>query len=281
MNLNFKIETLLDFEIDPGFKRRAKIITIKSAKLWRKSIKPVKILDIGCGRGWYENMLINVIDNCQVTAIDGNEEYLRQARKAVVSKSVNFVKGDATKLSFPNNHFDGIICSEVLEHITNDEQVIKEIRRVLRPGGTALISVPNKSYPFTWDPVNWVLEKSLRWHFPANIWWLAGIWADHVRLYSETELLRKFDKNDFKVVNVWRTTRFCLPFAHFLLYGIGKNIIEKGMFKNFNRFNFKKKPGMLFNVVKGIFDIWDRKNDKIDTIEGSPFLNLVLEVEKF
>jgi SAM-dependent methyltransferase len=49
---------------------------------------------------------------------------------------------DLTELRFPDDHFDGILCSHVLEHIVDDRKAMSELRRVLKPAGVALIAVP-------------------------------------------------------------------------------------------------------------------------------------------
>lgn len=55
----------------------------------------------------------------------------------------NYVKnGDICDLSFPNNHFDLIICNHVLEHVLDDIKAMQEIRRVLKVGGIAILMVP-------------------------------------------------------------------------------------------------------------------------------------------
>jgi SAM-dependent methyltransferase len=51
-------------------------------------------------------------------------------------------KIDITKISFPDNHFDAIYCSHVLEHVTEDRRAIREFWRILRPGRWALLQVP-------------------------------------------------------------------------------------------------------------------------------------------
>ena len=51
-------------------------------------------------------------------------------------------KIDITEISFPDNHFDAIYCSHVLEHVTEDRRAMREFRRILRPGRWALLQVP-------------------------------------------------------------------------------------------------------------------------------------------
>lgn len=52
------------------------------------------------------------------------------------------VQGDAERLPFADGTFDAVICAELLEHVFDPRQVVREIRRVLRPGGRVLITVP-------------------------------------------------------------------------------------------------------------------------------------------
>lgn len=88
------------------------------------------------------------------------------------------VQGDATKLPFPDDCFDRIIASEVLEHIPDDEAAFAELARVLRPGGTLAVTVP------AWlaERVCWALSEE--YHAPF-------VPGGHVRIYTERELRAK------------------------------------------------------------------------------------------
>ncbi|MEK7600453.1 MAG: class I SAM-dependent methyltransferase [Patescibacteria group bacterium] len=52
------------------------------------------------------------------------------------------VVGSAERIPFPDTSFDGIVCTQVLEHVVHPEQAMREMSRVLRPGGTMLLTVP-------------------------------------------------------------------------------------------------------------------------------------------
>jgi SAM-dependent methyltransferase len=85
-------------------------------------------------------------------------------------------RADALALPFPDASFDHVIAAEVLEHIPADETAMREIARVLRPGGTAAVSVPR------WLPerVCWALSD--RYHDRPG---------GHVRIYRGHELRRR------------------------------------------------------------------------------------------
>lgn len=59
---------------------------------------------------------------------------------------------DITKIPYPDASFDAIYCSHVLEHVPDDRKAMRELRRVLRPGGWALILVPVRDSPTIEDP---------------------------------------------------------------------------------------------------------------------------------
>jgi ubiquinone/menaquinone biosynthesis C-methylase UbiE len=61
----------------------------------------------------------------------------------------NVVTGDVSKLPYKNNFFDIVSCMDVLEHIENEEKAIKEIFRVLKPGGELILTVPALPFLFS------------------------------------------------------------------------------------------------------------------------------------
>lgn len=259
---------MLASELDPAFKRRARII------LENLNMKGGdKVLDVGCGRGFYLNAISQLYPRAEVTGVDSNLKYIETAKKITKGK---VILGDATKLPFPDNYFDRIICSEVLEHIANDNLAISEIHRVLKRRGEAFISVPNKNYPLWLDPINYTLEKLTGYHVPSNRWWLAGIWADHVRLYGEAEIIGKLEGEGLKVKKVWRATRWGMWLEHFLLYAIGKNMVEMGWLKQFNRFNTRPKNSKLLMAVLSVVGWFDRKNDTNEAGPGDRYVNIIV-----
>ncbi|VVC03745.1 Ubiquinone biosynthesis O-methyltransferase [Candidatus Bilamarchaeum dharawalense] len=123
----------LDGYKDPLDKIRMQIIIDTIQKRTISSI-----LDDGCGGAVISRRLANL--GYKVTGFDISKKLLDK-----IPKTTNLVltTGTSEKLPFKNNSFDCVICSEVLEHITDNHPVILEISRVVKKDGTVLVTVPN------------------------------------------------------------------------------------------------------------------------------------------
>ena len=78
-------------------------------------------------------------------------------------------------LPFSNDCFDALICNHVLEHVPDDHRAMAEMRRVLKPGGRALVTVPRGDGPSKEDPSVTSPEERLRLYGDT----------EHVRYYGE------------------------------------------------------------------------------------------------
>src|SRR3990167_3457337 len=104
--------------------------------------------------------------------------------------------------------------SEVMEHLPDNIKCMKEVRRVLKKNGRLVLSVPHINYPFFWDPINWVLQRTLKIHIKSGFW--AGIWNQHLRLYTDKIVNSVLKESGFKNIKTEKLTHICLPFNHHL-----------------------------------------------------------------
>lgn len=101
-------------------------------------------------------------------------------------------KADLTKLPQADNSFDLVICSHVLEHVPDDRAAMREILRVLKPGGTALLMVP-----LAHDDKGTEEEPTI--HNPSEQERRFGQW-DHVRLYEKTDFMARVQEAGLAVL---------------------------------------------------------------------------------
>lgn len=105
------------------------------------------VLDVGCGTGVIVDELLDL--GCQFTGIDPSAKMIETAKTLHSSKEkANFAVGSAELLEYPDEAFDAVICMGVLERVGNYEKALSEMIRVLKPGGTLLITTPNLFSPY-------------------------------------------------------------------------------------------------------------------------------------
>ena len=149
--------------------------------------EPKKILDVGCASGWFLN---KVSENCKDAKCYGVDAY----RDAILygKKQYKFLQlkhADAHNLSYPSQTFDLVLCTEVLEHVSNPKLVLKEIKRVLTKNGIAIIEMDSGSILF-----------NLIWY-----WWTHmrnGVWKQaHLHLFNANKLEKLIKKSGFLIID--------------------------------------------------------------------------------
>lgn len=248
-------------EADMSFKMRARTIF--------EYVEPTDdmvILDLPCGRGFYLNMF-RYVSNCRLIGADLDWDVIRKAQANVGHlDDITIQRVNIYHMPYPDNTFDAVIMSEVLEHIDHDTQALKEAYRVLKPGGVLAVTVPHANYPFWWDPINKTLETLFNRHIRSGIF--AGIWANHVRLYTPTQLRDTAQSAGFEIEDERAFTHHSFPFIHNLVYGIGMPLLESGalpgaMETASSRLDFDKNDGSWLNPINlgvAVFNFFDRKN---------------------
>jgi SAM-dependent methyltransferase len=142
------------------------------------------VLDLGCGFG--RHAFEAARRGAAVVALDAGPDEVAQVRATLGAMAeageiapdhpVAAVQGDALALPFADGTFDRVIASEVLEHIPNDVAAMRELTRVLRPGGAMAVTVP-RCVP---EAINWALSDEYH-DTPGG----------HVRIYRRSTLERR------------------------------------------------------------------------------------------
>ena len=118
-------------------------------RLLPRDLQGKKLLDAGCGTGFFSQAASS--KGADVTSMDMGQRLLDQV--ALKCRS-NRVIGSVLQLAFRDESFDLIICSEVIEHTDNPLGAIGELYRVLRPGGTLALTVPNRFWKWSCSLAN-------------------------------------------------------------------------------------------------------------------------------
>ncbi len=270
------IRQMIRNEADMAYRRR--VVTIFE---WLDPRPGEWVLDAGCGRGFYLHFIQHATQ-ARVVGLELELPYLRIARAALLSGSASapcLVAGSLYDPPFQAAQFDKVILSEVLEHVEDDTEALRSIRRVVKPDGLLAITVPNANYPFWWDPLNRTLETCFHTHIQRGA--LAGIWANHVRLYTAEALRATVLAAGLEIVAERSFTHHAFPFIHNIVYGFGKPMLEAGLLPSAvaaaaDRHSLSGDRGSVFNPVHiglTLFEWFDRHN-VMDEPPGRSTVNL-------
>jgi len=121
--------------------RTPDLVRQRDATIQRLDLKPgERIVDIGCGPGFLcESMAAAVAPTGHVVGIDISEDLIKFATGQKTRDAIEYRVGDATRLPVEAAQFDVAVCTQVLEYVADVDAALREIIRVLRPGGRAFI----------------------------------------------------------------------------------------------------------------------------------------------
>ncbi len=188
-----------------------------------------KVLDLGCGFG--RHAFEAARRGANVVALDaGRDEVegvaatfaamLEAGELTAPSLHTAAVQGDALHLPFADETFDRVICSEVLEHIPDDQGAMRELTRVLRRGGTMAITVPR----FGPELINWALSDEYH-----------NVPGGHIRIYRKSVLQERLRTAGMRVTRHHYAHGLHSPYW-WLKCLVGTKNDEHPLVKNYHRF---------------------------------------------
>ena len=187
-----------------------------------------RVIDVGCGAGRHSYEAYR--RGADVIAFDHNAEELAEvdtmlaamgeAGEAPRCAKAQVVVGDALMLPYPDESFDAVIASEILEHVPDDDTAIAELTRVLRPGGVLAVTVPR------WLPerICWLLSDE----YHANE-------GGHIRIYRADDLRAKLQSGGLRFLYSHHAHGLHSPFW-WLKCAVGVDKPDHPVVKAYHRF---------------------------------------------
>jgi ubiquinone/menaquinone biosynthesis C-methylase UbiE len=218
-------------------------------KLLQKHLKNknAKILDLGCGTGFNYNS-ISEFGDCY--GLDISKSAIEQAKKFKYKK---LITGNALKTRIKENTFDAVLCMDLIEHVEKDDELLNEVKRILKKEGICLFTVP--AYKFLWSK-----DDEL---------------ACHLRRYTLKQIKTKIKNLGFEIkllsyryFFIFLPTILLFMFQKFkknsnnsLNYSPKKGIMNKILYKmmNFENKIISKKISFPFGI--GIVGVIKKKNE--------------------
>lgn len=173
--------------------------------------RPLKILDLGCGNGWFSN-LMSKIEHCKVTAIDINLMELEQANAVFKNESLQFVYADIFKLtnSDYNQNFDMITLNGCVQYFPNLKKLLEKLNSFLTPQGEIHIF----DSPFYLENnVDLARKNTMRYYTQLGFPEMSTFYFHH--LYSDLEPYHTLYRPKKSLLNFFKKQN---PFCWFVIY---------------------------------------------------------------
>jgi ubiquinone/menaquinone biosynthesis C-methylase UbiE len=140
-----------------------------------------RVLEIGSGRGALLRQLLQ--EGLRVQGVEINQDRIDESRRLFGDLPITKVDGPA--LPFADASFDVVLSFDVFEHIPDSDAHLREVQRVLAPGGRYLLQTPNKWTNTVFETIRWRSVSSWR--------------HDHCSLHSYQQLRHRFERHGFDV----------------------------------------------------------------------------------
>ena len=232
------------------------------ARVLKDQLTPqARILDVGCGNGVISRHLGRLGYN--VLGIDVSEKTIEQAKSLTTLPNVRFEKLSAEELVASGEKYDAVICSEVLEHLSNPGSLLDVLYQSLAENGKLIVTVPNGHGPretFVTKPVlkmrsqnNWMwrlivkLKKSMG--YSGTTVQSAADNLDHIQFFSRKDLEQLSRAHGFKITGFGKANfvEDVFPFSFF-----AKRLVF------LQKIDCKIADVLPYQFTGGFFSVWEK-----------------------
>lgn len=128
--------------LEKHFFNRATIEHLHRYAIATKYVKNKVVLDIASGEGYGTNLLSQHANF--VFGVDIDLKTIEEAKQKYISNNINFLEGNTSEIPLEDDSVDVVVSFETIEHHSEHQEMIREIKRVLKKGGILIISTPDK-----------------------------------------------------------------------------------------------------------------------------------------
>ncbi len=250
---------ILEKELNQAFRANSNLYpppsSFSSRKFWHfsyalEALEKIKgrVLDIGCGTGDLLMELKKFRPDLEIIGCDKNKKP-GVSSKQFLEDEAKIVFGDAEKLPFAAKSFDAVLMFDVLEHLENPKQALKEIKRVLKKEGVFHLTVPCERSLATWD--GWLYR-----FFRIN---LKRDSIGHIQLFTSEEIGKMMKEQGFEMIDYYFSRHFWDQFFSFpyflfisLFYG-GRHFDLRQKGETFRPLGFLLRIGAGLSNIESIF----------------------------
>lgn len=168
-------------------------------------VEKKSIVDIASGEGYGSNLLSKHAS--QVFGIDIDEESVNHANRKYQKANLEYKLGSATDIPIPDASIDMVVSFETLEHHDKHEEMLQEIKRILKPDGVLIMSTPEKVFPpnnpfHIKELTNNEFQELIQTHFSSSKYYFQRIvMGSLITPQDDIPIKFTFHKGNYKELN--------------------------------------------------------------------------------
>jgi 2-polyprenyl-3-methyl-5-hydroxy-6-metoxy-1,4-benzoquinol methylase len=175
----------------------------------RADLGGLDLLEIGCSAGYGSVVYAEAFRG--VTGIDIDEPAVRHAKASNARPNVRYLVMDSQSTAFPDASFDAVVCTHIYEHVPDARRLMREIHRLLRPGGVCFFSAGNRlcwMEPHYRLPLLSVLPRFIAHRYLRLLGRGTSYYEKHLTYWGLRKLVSEFELLDYTIRTVEDPVRF-------------------------------------------------------------------------